>query len=478
MKKLLTFFLTALLAFGVGWAETYSHSFGPSDAWGTEIPQTVTLSNISWTLDGTYTGDLYLGNVDANKGKQFGSGSRPFSALSLSTTGITGTITSITVNASTASSATANLSVTVGGTSFINSSLTSTATNYTGTGTASGEVVISMTQTTSKALYIKSISITYTPGAVTPTCATPTFSPGSGTYSEAQTVTISSETAGATIVYTVNNGEVQSGTTPVTVTVSETSTIEAYATMTGYNDSETASASYTITGGSTSSSTIYRKVTRADDIVVGQKYILVYEGSTPAFMGEINSFGISVTGPTISNSQVDIAGYTITEWTLGGTSTAYTFTDGNGNYISWSSGNSLATSTSVNNNSSWTIGSTTSGNGGYILTNVATNTRILQYNTGSPRFACYTSSQAVACLYVQESTNPTLQIAPPEQTISDAAAAELSVTGANLTNGIAVAATPSTNWTVTPASLTTAGGTVSVSYTGRDLAASTTVEAS
>ena len=309
--------------------------------------------------------------------------------------------------------------------------------------------------------------------------AAPTFSPGSGTYSESQTVTISSETEGATIVYTVNNGEVQSGTSPVTVPVDETSTIEAYATMAGYDDSETVSASYTITGGSTSSSTIYRKVASDNDIVVGQKYILVYEG-TPAFMGAITSsnIGTSVTGPTISNSQVDIAGYDITEWTLGGSSTAYTFTDGNGNYISWSSGNSLTTATSVNSNSSWTISPTTSGNGGYILTNVATNTRVLQYNTGNPRFACYTSSQGVACLYVQESTNPTLQIAPAEQTISDAAAAELSVTGANLTDGIAVAATPSTNWTVTPASLTTAGGTVSVSYTGRDLAASTTVEAS
>lgn len=81
----------------------------------------------------------------------------------------------------------------------------------------------------------------------TPKVATPTFSPDpSVTYTSAQTVTISSATEGATIVYSVNNGEMQSALSPVTITVSSTSDIEAYATLTGYDDSDVATATYTI----------------------------------------------------------------------------------------------------------------------------------------------------------------------------------------------------------------------------------------
>lgn len=81
----------------------------------------------------------------------------------------------------------------------------------------------------------------------TPKVKTPTFSPDpSVTYTSAQTVTISSATEGATIVYSVNNGEMQSALSPVTITVSSTSDIEAYATLTGYDDSDVATATYTI----------------------------------------------------------------------------------------------------------------------------------------------------------------------------------------------------------------------------------------
>ena len=82
--------------------------------------------------------------------------------------------------------------------------------------------------------------------------ATPTFSPAAGTYSSAQTVTISDGTSGATIYYTTN------GTTPTTasttyssaITVSATETLEAIATKANYSNSAVGSAAYTISTAS------------------------------------------------------------------------------------------------------------------------------------------------------------------------------------------------------------------------------------
>jgi len=88
--------------------------------------------------------------------------------------------------------------------------------------------------------------------ALTPPAATqaapPAFSPAAGTYTSAQSVTISDATTGATIYYTTD------GTTPTTsstvysgpITVSSTETLEAIATASGYTQSAVATATYAI----------------------------------------------------------------------------------------------------------------------------------------------------------------------------------------------------------------------------------------
>ena len=80
----------------------------------------------------------------------------------------------------------------------------------------------------------------------TPTAATPTFTPNAGTYFEAQEVTISCATEGATIYYSTvtENGPWSEYTEAITV--EESMTIWAYAEKEGYNDSPVVEATYTI----------------------------------------------------------------------------------------------------------------------------------------------------------------------------------------------------------------------------------------
>jgi RHS repeat-associated protein len=81
-----------------------------------------------------------------------------------------------------------------------------------------------------------------------PAAAIPTLSPGKGTYTSAQTVTISDSTAGATIYYTTDGSTPTTSSTKYTaaITVTTTETIEAIAAASGYTNSVVASAVYTM----------------------------------------------------------------------------------------------------------------------------------------------------------------------------------------------------------------------------------------
>ena len=83
------------------------------------------------------------------------------------------------------------------------------------------------------------------------TAAAPNLSPAPGTYTSAQSVTLSDSTSGAVMYYTTN------GTTPTTnsaqysagtpIGISSTTTIEAMAVASGYSNSAVSGATYTIT---------------------------------------------------------------------------------------------------------------------------------------------------------------------------------------------------------------------------------------
>ena len=141
--------------------KTYTHTI-TAKTWSANGAQTLT--NVSWTLsnDGTYYG------YDGTKGQQVGSSSSPAKSMTLTTSGFASAtkITAVRISTSGASSISGNVSVKVGSTAYTSGvsatkSLTSTNTQYEFTGSSTGNVTISWSQTSSKAIYFKAIEVDY-----------------------------------------------------------------------------------------------------------------------------------------------------------------------------------------------------------------------------------------------------------------------------------------------------------------------------
>ena len=237
----------ALLTAATAWAET-----------STVTASKITSSQASWsgskgeTWSVTVSGGALNQNV-TNSYAQVGSRNSPSSSISFSTNGISGTISSIVIDCASYSGL-ATVSATVGGTAFGTQSQSTpswsnnSGGNVTFTGSASGAIVLTMTNgSNGRAMYIKSITVTYETSTL-PACAKPTFSPEAGTYTSSQNVTISTTTAGATIYYTTNGNDptTSSSVYSSAISVSETTTIKAIAVKSGYDNSEVATATYTI----------------------------------------------------------------------------------------------------------------------------------------------------------------------------------------------------------------------------------------
>lgn len=100
----------------------------------------------------------------------------------------------------------------------------------------------------------EAVSATYTISTQPPdpsAVATPTFSPAGGTFTSAQSVTLSCTTAGATIRYTTNGNDPTEASTAFVagtpIVISSTTTIKAKAFKDGMTASGVVSATYTIT---------------------------------------------------------------------------------------------------------------------------------------------------------------------------------------------------------------------------------------
>jgi N-acetylneuraminic acid mutarotase len=122
---------------------------------------------------------------------------------------------------------------------------TASSTKYTGPITVSSTQTIQAIATAANYVSSAVASAMYT---IQLTAAVPAFAPAAGTYTTAQTVTISDSTSGAVIYYTTDGSVPTASSTKYIgpITVSSTETIHAIATASSYNNSAVASATYTI----------------------------------------------------------------------------------------------------------------------------------------------------------------------------------------------------------------------------------------
>ena len=244
--------------------------------------------------------------------------------------------------------------------------------------------------------------------SVTPpvTVAAPTL-PESQEFENSLSVSIINNEEGADLMYALNDGDFTAYNEALTIT--ETTTVHAKAVK-GEVESEVVSATYTKVEPVVLTKP-YVKVNSVDELEVGKKYIIVNEERKLA-MGEITGgsshYGSSIQIPIVEDVAY-IGGTDVVELTLGEGSMdvlghdTWTFEiNGSGSYILWNTGNSLDAVTGDGatgaTGAQWIADETEDG---IVLLNKSDNARKLQYNASSPRFACYTSTQQPAVLYVE-----------------------------------------------------------------------------
>ena len=170
ISKIVGVCLGLSLATGVGIGVAMGQDKGLAKADATTSTSTLTFTaacggsgtandGATWTI----TSDVDESVYDDTKGIHYGTSKKAVSYIQLSCSSITGTITQIVVNASGASETSGVIDITVGGNEFDSQkSITNSASNYTFTDSESGTIVVRISQSSAKkALYCKSIAVTY-----------------------------------------------------------------------------------------------------------------------------------------------------------------------------------------------------------------------------------------------------------------------------------------------------------------------------
>ena len=230
--------------------------------------------------------------------------------------------------------------------------------------------------------------------------AKPTFSPAAGRYTEAQTVTISCATEGVAIYYTTDGSTPTASSTRYTspITIEETTTLKAIAVNADGEESLVATAKYII--GAISDTKNFKRVTSADELVSGMRYIIAC-GSKKVAAGELTTTSsasyLSPVDVSLSNDIITITD-DVAVFTLDGSGNKFSFlNDETGEYL-------YATEVKKVNYSStnelWTL-----ANGANGVEMIFDSYGTMTYNVSSPRFTTYisdaTASMIRANLYME-----------------------------------------------------------------------------
>ncbi len=360
---------------------------------------------------------LVSGNA-ANECIKLGTGSKQGSATTPNiavTPGITYTLT-FNAGAWVGDQNTLNISATGGNLSQSSVTLNSGSwNNYTLTFTATDEIAtitFSGVQVSKARFFLDEIVLTHDANTQpTQQVATPTFNPAQGEYTEAQNVTIACETEDATIHYTTDGTE-PTAESPVyseAIAVGETMTIKAIAMKEGMTNSEIASATYTINIPVPVEGKTFVKVTAADQLVAGKKYIIVSGnkalGTTPT--GNFLT-AIDVT----AGDEVTISDEGVAIMTLDGTLGHYTLALGD-TYLHAAN----TTSLDFDNSTEWAIADYNGTLDGYRVKHADYN-RAVRYAAGYNRFGNYSTTDdnsVYGWIYVEkeEVTPEPEQVATP-----------------------------------------------------------------
>lgn len=270
--------------------------------------------------------------------------------------------------------------------------------------------LVSIAETAVDGKYLATVTL---PDADTPVTLTATITIGTAQNTKEFNITIKGKTKvvlnygtseNGTFEVKANGAVVENGAqldafTTVTVTVTPAEGYELASYTLGEGEAVTTVAGQTsftfdIAANTTlvvtfAKTKVWTKVTAASTLAVGDVITLVYEE------GKMEMQGVSGNGKYIANvayTTIPTGAFAVT-LENGSKEGTFALKTSDGKYLSSDSGNNLyAKETTVTDATSWTVSFDEKGN--VVITNVSTS-RIIRYNTGSPRFAAYASTSSI-----------------------------------------------------------------------------------
>ena len=320
-----------------------------------------------------------------------------------------------------------NISVKIGDNTGISKSVTKTggtksrSLEYTPAENQTGNVALAV-KCTKNSIYVESVSITYEDGT---SCGVPTFSVEEGTFTEAQTITLTPGEGGAQVFYTINGGTEQPFIEPIKLEEDGTYKIAAYTAGT-----ETLAKSATVT------KTYVINLPLEEPYILCEDAAWLTEGANIIFASSVaageqkamsklqktnNRGAASVTIGSAFNAGKETVGIVskdadVAVFTVGISNGHITFYTGDSRdaknnsvagylYAANSKDNQLKTQNNVDDNAEWTVAVAT--NGEATIKAQGNNTRNwMRYNPNNgAMFSCYTGGQDPIYIYLLGKTS-------------------------------------------------------------------------